>query len=865
MRLWPAALALALSSAAPAFAPAGKPRLLQAMKHDVSAPLWLIRPVEPRKAEREDSEPRPIPLGQWSAPERDSVLQQGNPPLRAPQATSFEGIGDGFLGAAPQLFDIIGTPPDPEGDVGPSHYVQIVNTGIAVFSKQGTPLFGPVPTRTIFGGFGGACESNDDGDGIVVYDSLADRWLVSQFAIVNPNTGPFLQCVAVSRSPDPTGSYARYAFAYDLFNDYPKLGVWPDGYYATYNTFPNAKTDVFRGVEICVLDRLRMLAGAPASQQCVHIDPGQVSGMTPADFDGLLPPPAGEPGLVLGFAQNSLVLYRYHVDWSDPVNTAVDPVDVPVAPFVPACNSTRNGTCIPQLGAQSNLLDSLSDRMMFRVGYRNLGGREVLVANHTVNAGGSSGIRWYELRDPSGDPFVFQQGTYAPDEAFRWMGSAAMDRAGNIAIGFSVSSANQHPAIAYTGRTTSDPPGVMGKGEGLVIAGEGSQGGSTRWGDYSNLTVDPSDDCTFWYTSEYLAADGFLNWHTRIAHFRLPGCAPPASDFAVWVSPGEQTMALARTATYAISTAALNAQAAGKQLALSLSPLPAGFAASIDPRSVAPGGTATLTLSAAPDAPLGAVPFVVQATDGVQTESAAGSATSIANDFSLALDPQAVVVGALGTVTIRIATAVVAGAAETVAFSVTRLPRGFTAVFDSETVKAGDSTTLRLSGGAVVSATQSIVHVRGASASASHEVAARIRTLTAPFANIAWPTRLQNLAGTASIIGNAAASQGSSLATLDLHVDGLKVAGISTPTSPATLDFDTRKVSDGPHQLTLRAFDANGNYGDSAAVEVWVNNAGSCGCAGAGGGWQALWLFGFLAALRVSRRRRPSALSGASR
>src|SRR5438128_3578487 len=242
MRLRPATLALAFSCAANALPPAGRTQLLQAAHHDVSAPLWLLRPAEPGLS-REEREPRRVPLPDWSGPERDPVLQENAPSVLAPQAgSSFEGIGQGFVGAPPaQVFQVIGIPPDPEGDVGPSHYVQMVNSSFAVFSKQAALLFGPVPTRTLFSGFGGPCETNDDGDGVVLYDPLADRWLVTQFAIGNATSGPFLECGAVSRTPDPTGQYARYAYSYPMFNDYPKIGVWPDAYYATYNLYPNAK------------------------------------------------------------------------------------------------------------------------------------------------------------------------------------------------------------------------------------------------------------------------------------------------------------------------------------------------------------------------------------------------------------------------------------------------------------------------------------------------------------------------------------------------------------------------------------------------------------------------------------------------
>jgi len=851
----PAALALALSSAAHAIPPAGRSEYFQAAQHDVSAPLWLLRPVGPGRS-REEREPRRVPLPAWPEPGRDPVLQESAAFVRGPQAgNSFDGIGLGIVGVPPaQAFQVIGIPPDPQGDVGPSHYLQIVNASLGVFSKQGTLLFGPVPTRTLFSGFGGACETNDDGDGIVLYDPLSDRWLVSQFAITDPTAGPFLECVAVSRTPDPTGAYARYAFSYAMFNDYPKLAVWPDAYYATYNLYPNSHTDSFQGVQLCALERARMLAGEPAAQQCVRIAQG-VSGVTPADLDGPLPPPRGVPGFALAFGQGSLILFGFHVDWADPENSAVDSIELPVAPFTPACNSARTSSCIPQRATGTTGLDALSDRMMFRVAYRNLGGVEAIVANHTVKAGDSSGVRWYELRDPSGDPFVFQQGTYAPDASWRWMGSAAMDRVGNIGLGFSLSGSDMNPGVAYTGRSVSDPPGVMGQGEAVAFAGGGSQVGSARWGDYSNLSVDPSDDCTFWYTGEYVPTDGAFNWHTRIATFQLPGCVPPAEDFAVWVSPGRETLARGRTATYAISTAALRPSGAGKTLVLSIvPPLPAGITGSVVPASVAAGQISTLTLVAAGDVAVGEVPFTVQATDGQTIQTGSGIAAVIANDFTATLDRAVGIIGAAGTITFQIDTSVAAGAAETVTFSASRLPASITATFEPASVAAGGSSTLRLSGSGFLQAGQTIMRVIAASPSASHRLAARVRALAAPLARITWPPRLTNLSGTAPIVATAAASQGTVLTRVELYVDDDKVQTIANPQSPAVLDWDTRGVEDGPHQISVRATDAIGTQGDSTRVPVWVGNKGVCGCSSDGGGWEALGFLGLLAAVRSSRR-----------
>ena len=398
MHVRAAALLLAAAGSAPALEQVRRPRVLEAQHHDRSPPLWLMRPAEPL-AEVAEHQPMRIPLVVRQRPVRDTAVQPQVPALLVPQAgVSFEGIGDGLAGVppAPGVFRVFAMPPDPNGDVGPNHYVQIVNSSFAVFAKNGTLQYGPVPTRTVFQGFGGACETHDDGDGVVLYDPMANRWLVTQFAIVNSTNGPFLQCVAVSATPDPTGGWNRYVFSFTSFNDYGKFGVWPDAYYATYNLFTNALSGggAFLGTEVCALDRARMLDGGLATQQCVVIPPKDtMSGTTPADLDGPRAPPLGEPGFILAYDTDSLSLFRYHVDWSRPQDSALTgPVSIRVAPFTAACPSSSTGACIPQPGFGA-LLDSLSDRIMFRVAYRNQGTHESLIANHSVQGSGASGAK----------------------------------------------------------------------------------------------------------------------------------------------------------------------------------------------------------------------------------------------------------------------------------------------------------------------------------------------------------------------------------------------------------------------------------------------------------------------------------------
>ncbi len=469
----------------------------------------------------------PIPLPPGSTNQIDGAVQSRTSPTRkAPSAlTSFDGVGNGFTG--PQgTFTVQYAPPDTDGAVGATQYVSLVNTDLAVFDKtSGNVLYGPVATNTLWSGFGGICESDNDGDGVVVYDHVANRWLVSQFAVTNAGTAatPYLQCVAVSQTSDAMGAWNRYAFDYGaVFPDYPKMGVWPDAYYETFNMFDSSSN--FVGANLCAYDRTNMLAGNAATQQCFQLS-SAYGGVLPADVDGTTPPPAGAPNYLINYGTNSLNMWQFHVDWTTPANsTLTGPTNIAVSSFAPACGG---GTCIKQPGT-TRKLDSLADRMMFRLAYRNFGDHEALVASHSVTVNTYTGVRWYEIRSPGGTPTVYQQSTLAPDSSYRWMPSIAMDRAGDIALGYSVSNkaSNIYPSVRYTGRTPSDVLSTM-ETEQSLFAGAASQSGNqglTRWGDYSAMTVDPADDCTFWYTNEYIPTTGEFNWNTRIGSFKFPGC-----------------------------------------------------------------------------------------------------------------------------------------------------------------------------------------------------------------------------------------------------------------------------------------------------------------------------------------------------
>jgi hypothetical protein len=498
----------------------------KAVKFDVSPPLRSIPPVALPQALEDDRyddppSPREGPLGPQDVDTRVQT-SVGSGEIPNPDL-SF----DGFDGLGP-------TPPDPNGDVGPNHYVAMANLRFAIYSKAGALLFGPVNNNTLWAGFGGPCQTENAGDPVVIYDQMADRWILTQFT---DTTGPFFNCVAVSTSPDPTSTYFRYQFPTPSFPDYPKYGVWPDAYYISTREVNAGNLGAY------AIDRAAVIAGNPVAQLIafqlpIEGTPNGGNGLLPTDMDGTMLPPAGSPnyyvgtmdqGGPLGAPQDALTLWKFHADFVTPANSTFALANtLPVDPFdsiMPApCSSTRE--CIPQPGTAVKI-DHLGyrQRPTWRLAYRNFGTHESLVTNQSVEApAGMAGIRWYEVRSPNSNPIVFQQGTYSPgatDGIFRWMGSIAMDRAGNMALGYSASDgATVFPSVRYTGRLSTDPLGQMPQGEGVIVNGGGSQLSSGhRWGDYTAMTVDNVTDCAFWYINEYYPVTSNTAWRLRIGHF----------------------------------------------------------------------------------------------------------------------------------------------------------------------------------------------------------------------------------------------------------------------------------------------------------------------------------------------------------
>jgi hypothetical protein len=477
-----------------------------------------------------------------AAPTQAFNQTSANAPVSALAGANFEGPGVGMPG-----FNLTGAPPDTTLAVGPSHVIAWVNSMYAVMNKTGTVL-SLVNGNTLFAGVGGVCETTNRGDPILQYDRLADRWLLSQFAFAAGITAPYLQCIAVSTTNNPLGTYHRYAITFGSvspngFNDYGKLGIFPDGYYTAYNVFGGSPAGGNTGVALCASDRVKMLAGDPTATTLCAPTAFYAGGAAflPADMDGTTLPTTQAQGNIFmrysttqnlrivklkpNFVTSTVTLGNgFGGDSSTFINVPTGATQLP-------CNGT-GGTCVAQPGT-ANTLDTLGSRLMYRLAYRNRGGVDSLIVTQSVDPDGagarSSTLRWYEIRSPfSAAPTMFQNANYDPDgSSDRWMGSMAMDKLGNIMIGYSVANAaaGVKPSIRVAGRLRSDVRNRM-QGEKTLITGTGSQTGTlTRWGDYTTMQIDPADDCTFWFIGQYLVADGTFNWRTRIGSYKFNGCS----------------------------------------------------------------------------------------------------------------------------------------------------------------------------------------------------------------------------------------------------------------------------------------------------------------------------------------------------
>jgi hypothetical protein len=646
------------------------PIVRHAIKHDVSRPLAEMVAASPRPVGGPNVEieaPRPtrqLPIGPGAAAGRDAALQSTVLPLvNTVPGLNFDGVGaNGYA------------PPDTNGSVGTTQFFQITNVEFAIYDKtSGNILLGPALIHTVWDGFGGDCDTNDGGDPIVLFDKAAQRWVVSQLSGSYTNW-----CMAVSTSSDATGTYYRYAFASGSnLDDYPKVGVWPDAYYRATNSFLNGQN--FIGANACAVDRPLMLAGGAANEICFQ-QSASVASLLPSDVDGNTAPPSGEPNFFVELLDTSdLGLFQFHVDFTNPTNsTFTGPTTIPVASFTEPSG-------VPQPSGGSTL-DTLGDRLMFRLAYRNFGDHEALVVNHSVVAGSVVGARWYEIRSPNGTPTLFQQGTFSPDSTYRWMGSVAQDQSGDIALGYSVSSSSVFPGVRYTGRLIGDPAGSM-ETEASIFEGSGVQnGGLSRWGDYSSMSVDPIDDCTFWYTNEYIASTGAFNWSTRIGSFKFASCGSTAPDFYLSDNPASQTVVQGNSTTYTVTVNPFNGYSG--TVALTVSGCPTGATCTLNPTSSGSPSypPSTLTVATTSTTPGGNYNLTITGTDGTLTHTTSVALVVVAPDFSIAANTKVETIKAGTSAKFPFTITPLNSFSGNVHMSVTGLPAGATGTFSPNPV-----------------------------------------------------------------------------------------------------------------------------------------------------------------------------------
>lgn len=524
----------------------------RAVAFDVSPPLSELAkiPVAPRYGFHEANpvRTRPLPGAMANRPLVVDTAEQTSAqgPVTATIGLNLLGVGVGFNG-----YHVPDAPTDVNLAVGDTQVVQWVNVSYAVFNKStGAVVAGPILGNQLWANFpqGLACQNNNNGDIIAQWDKVAHRWLLAQNVFNGP---PYYACIAISTTPDATGTYYRYQFPLgNGFPDYPKYGVWTNGYYETNNNFGPGGNG-FVGAEPCVFNRTKMLVGdATAEIVCFQLTGNDYS-LLPGDIDSPTLPPAGQDEFIIGsmgVVDNShLSLYSIHIDWGNINGATITGSNnsqlIAIATFNPACNGQYEAACVPQKGTTS-LLDSLGDRLMYRFAYYNdirslqkqSGSAPPLfqhwLVSQTVTASqNQNAMRWYEFRATSdkvvkvSDISVYQQGTFAPDAMHRWMGSIGMDKFGHILMGYSVSSANTYPAIAFTGRNPGDNLGAM-QAEQIIFAGTGSQNATAnRWGDYTSVALDAADHCTFWYTNQYYTVpNSSFAWSTRLNSMKFPGC-----------------------------------------------------------------------------------------------------------------------------------------------------------------------------------------------------------------------------------------------------------------------------------------------------------------------------------------------------
>jgi hypothetical protein len=787
------------------------PIVRHALKHDVSRPLAEMVAAEPppilRDQQIEIEAPLPgPPLPGSDAPAGpDSALQTRTLPLvNTVPGLNFAGVGaNGFV------------PPDTNGSVGTTQYMQMTNVEFAVYDKTtGNILLGPAQIHTLWSGFGGDCSNNDGGDPAVVFDKSAQRWVVSQLSGTYANW-----CMAVSQTSDATGSYYRYAFSSGgNLDDYPKLSVWPDAYYRSTNTFHN---NSFVGANACAFDRALMLTGGAANEICFQQN-GSVFGLLPSDLDGNTAPPSGEPNFFVELLDTThLGLFKFHVDFNNPANSTF------TGPTSIAVSSYNEANSIPEPGGGS--VDSLGDRLMFRLAYRNFGDHEALVVTHSVVAGSVVGTRWYEIRSPNGTPSVFQQGTFSPDSTYRWMGSLAMDQAGDIALGYSVSSSSVDPGIRYTGRVPSDPTGTM-ETEASIIEGSGVESGTSRWGDYSSMSVDAADDCTFWYTTEYFTTNGSA-WHTRIASFKFSNCGSSTPDFSLSGSPASQTVLRGNSTTYTATVTSLNGF--NSAVSLTVSGCPSNTTCTLNPTSVTPpaNGTATstLTVQTTSTTPIGTFTLTIKGTSGSLTHSTTVALVVVVPDFSLSATPSSQTIFPGGSTSYSVKVNALNGYNGTVSLSLSGCPSGATCGISPSSVGPPyNASTLSVSTPSGIAPGNYTITISGTDGTLTHTTTATLAVKD--FSISATPSTRSVKRGFSTTYTATVTALNAFTGTVSLSVTGLPASttGTFSPASlpghgTSTLTVKTTKQTPvGTYTLTIKG--ASGTRSHSTTVSLTVTS-----------------------------------------
>ncbi|MEO7063445.1 MAG: hypothetical protein ABI082_06725, partial [Dokdonella sp.] len=643
LRHLPAALgaaSLLLIGIGAAHAADTSPTIIHATRSDLSAPMRdILKTLPPQAPLGTEEEPYLVPNILLKPNHRQSSLVPDYSAIQR-QATGIPAplVDLAFDGITSLTSGCGCLPPDTNGDVSDRHYIQWVNSSWQIFDK-GTGLPNPAtltpkPGNSFFAGFGGKCQSTNSGDPLALWDPQAKRWVMSQFV----TSAPYAQCVAVSQTSDPLGAYYRYEFNWPIFGDYPKMGVWTDesgsqdAYLLITHEFNAASS--FQGAALIAMQRDKMLVGDPTAAMLRF--PGyDAYGVQPINLTGQLAAPANACPSFVHFDSNTndYLFWDMCLNWATPSSSTITSTTgatrVASQPFAPYYDN------VPQKGT-ANGLNSFGSNMMYRANARafpaNAPTRISLVVNHTVQGNvQQAGVRWvhFDLDDHGTNPaqataldkWIVDQGTYAPDATNRWMGGIAIDGSGNIGVGYSKSDATINPQIDISGRTLGDAAGTLRDEQACTPITTGSQtSSSNRWGDYSSMSVDPVDQCTFYFTNEYYATTASSAWRTRVCSFKFPGCGSP--DFALVPESPQRVQFCGAAATdpfYALRVGVLNGF--NGSVSLSASSLPAGTTAKFSSASVTGAGSSTLTLLNGATLPSGQYSFSASGTSGSQTRT----------------------------------------------------------------------------------------------------------------------------------------------------------------------------------------------------------------------------------------------------